>query len=64
MKSTNIINKETQSPESEDRDVSGYACVYCGELFVTYDDPSVIRCCGEVGHVEVEYEGNDEKGMP
>lgn len=29
-----------------------YACVYCGLVFGTYDDPSVIICCDEVGHVE------------
>ena len=37
-------------------DLLGYSCAYCGELFTSYDDPSVIRCCGEVGHVEPEYE--------
>lgn len=47
---------------TEQKEISGYACVYCGELFKTYDDPSVIQCCGEVGHVEPEYDDGEING--
>ncbi len=40
-------------------DFLGYACAYCGHLFQTYNDPSVISCCKEVGHVEPVYEGDE-----